>query len=184
MSLVLAVPPGHRWKCTAPQMKIRLNLPLPSSIGAFPPQKPFMNVRSISPQMLIFASGGLRNGVDIAKCIALGASLGGMARPFLKAAAISLEHTIQTIQTIQRQIQVCMFASGAANLSSLHVEKISSTLIHHTSYAQSINSFTLFTQLLNLSCRLPLIEQMGPDLAELPQYVGLPYGLGRAGCWT
>jgi isopentenyl-diphosphate delta-isomerase len=91
-----------------------------------PTAEAILNVRSISPGMPIFASGGLRSGVDIAKCIALGASLGGMARPFLKAASISLEHTIDTIQTIIKQIQVCMFASGAANLSSLYVENISS----------------------------------------------------------
>jgi isopentenyl-diphosphate delta-isomerase len=91
-----------------------------------PTAEAILNVRSISPEIPVFASGGLRNGVDIAKCIALGASLGGMARPFLKAASISLEQTIQTIHTIKSQIQVCMFASGAANLSSLHIEKIAS----------------------------------------------------------
>ena len=82
------------------------------------------NVRTLAPNMTIFASGGLRSGVDIAKCIALGARLGGMAKPFLKSAVTSLEDTIQTILTIQRQIQVCMFASGAANLAELHVEKV------------------------------------------------------------
>jgi isopentenyl-diphosphate delta-isomerase len=90
-----------------------------------PTAEAITNVRSISPHMLIFASGGLRNGVDIAKCIALGASLGGLARPFLKTAAISLEKTIQTIQIIQRQIQVCMFCSGASNLGDLQVDRVS-----------------------------------------------------------
>lgn len=89
-----------------------------------PTAEAIVNVRTISPHLLVFASGGLRNGVDIAKCIALGASLGGMARPFLKAAVISLEQTIKTIQSIKSQIQICMFASGAQNLSSLHIEKI------------------------------------------------------------
>jgi len=90
-----------------------------------PTAEAIQNVRTLSPQMIILASGGLRNGLDIAKCIALGACLGGMAGPFLKAAAISLEHTINTIQAITRQIKVCMFASGAPDLSSLRVEKIS-----------------------------------------------------------
>jgi len=35
------------------------------------------------PGMTVFASGGLKDGLDIAKCIALGASLGGMAGQFL-----------------------------------------------------------------------------------------------------
>ena len=89
-----------------------------------PTAEAILNVRATAPQMLVFASGGLRSGVDIAKCIAMGASLGGMARPFLKAAALSLEQTIKTIQTITRQIQACMFASGTTDLSALHVEKI------------------------------------------------------------
>jgi isopentenyl-diphosphate delta-isomerase len=69
--------------------------------------------------MTIFASGGLRTGLDIAKCIALGASLGGMAGPFLKAAARSIDDTIQTIQELRREIQVCMFVAGAGNLETL-----------------------------------------------------------------
>ena len=84
-----------------------------------PTAEAIQNVRRAAPQLTVFASGGLRDGIDIAKCIALGATLGGMASPFLKAATQSQEATIQTIQLIQRQIQVCMFAAGAANLTQL-----------------------------------------------------------------
>lgn len=77
------------------------------------------NVRRVAPQLAVFASGGLRDGIDIAKCIALGATLGGMASPFLKAAAQSQEAVIQIIQLIVRQIRVCMFAAGIANLEQL-----------------------------------------------------------------
>jgi isopentenyl diphosphate isomerase/L-lactate dehydrogenase-like FMN-dependent dehydrogenase len=42
-----------------------------------------------------------------------------MASPFLKAAAQSLEHTIDAIRLIQRQIQVCMFAAGVRDLEQL-----------------------------------------------------------------
>jgi isopentenyl-diphosphate delta-isomerase len=76
-------------------------------------------VRRSAPQTKIFASGGLRSGVDIAKCIALGARLGGMAGPFLKAAAQSLEETLRTVDEIQREVQICMFAAGAADLDQL-----------------------------------------------------------------
>ncbi|MEL6527412.1 MAG: type 2 isopentenyl-diphosphate Delta-isomerase, partial [Chloroflexota bacterium] len=50
------------------------------------------------PQAMIFASGGLRDGIDVAKCIALGANLGGMAGPFLKAANESTEAVNQFIE--------------------------------------------------------------------------------------
>jgi isopentenyl-diphosphate Delta-isomerase len=76
-------------------------------------------VRRAAPGLPIFASGGLRSGVDIAKCIALGACLGGMAGVFLKAAARSLEDTQQTISEVRREIQICMFAAGAADLNKL-----------------------------------------------------------------
>ena len=76
-------------------------------------------VRAAAPHLPVFASGGIRTGIEIAKSISLGASLGGMASPFLKAAAISAQTTIQTIQEITREIQVCMFAIGAMNINDL-----------------------------------------------------------------
>jgi isopentenyl-diphosphate delta-isomerase len=77
------------------------------------------HVREVAPHLALIASGGLRTGVDIAKCLALGATLGGMAGPFLKAAAHSLELTVQTIREVGREIQVCMFAAGAGNIQTL-----------------------------------------------------------------
>jgi isopentenyl-diphosphate Delta-isomerase len=74
-----------------------------------------INVKKVAPDMMVFASGGLRDGLDIAKCLALGAAIGGMAGPFLKAAAISGEKAIEMIQLTKRQIQVSMFAAGANN---------------------------------------------------------------------
>lgn len=76
-------------------------------------------VRQAAPQMKIFASGGLRNGMDIAKCLALGASLGGMAGPFLKMASKSLEDTLEFIDELHQTIQIVMFAVGAVNLQEL-----------------------------------------------------------------
>jgi isopentenyl-diphosphate Delta-isomerase len=61
----------------------------------------------------------LRTGLDIAKCIALGASLGGMASPFLKAADQSVELTVRTIEEIKREIRVCMFGAGIGNIEKL-----------------------------------------------------------------
>jgi isopentenyl-diphosphate delta-isomerase len=89
-----------------------------------PTAESLQQVRRGAPDMIIFASGGLRGGIDIAKCIALGATLGGMAGPFLKAAAISLESLIQTIHEIEREMQVCMFASGVENLKALRRTKL------------------------------------------------------------
>lgn len=84
-----------------------------------PTSQAILNVRRIAPELKVIASGGLRSGVDIAKCIALGAQLGGMAGPFLKAAAKSLEDAIQMIEEMRREMQVCMFAAGAGDLENL-----------------------------------------------------------------
>jgi isopentenyl-diphosphate Delta-isomerase len=83
-----------------------------------------LNVRKAAPRMTIFASGGIRDGLDIAKCIALGATLGGMAGQFLKAAAVSTKSVVQMMQLIKRQIQVTMFATGAGTLESLDIGKL------------------------------------------------------------
>lgn len=84
-----------------------------------PTAESILNVRQAAPDMTVFASGGLRDGIDIAKCIALGATLGGMASPFLKAAVRSLDDTILAINEVQREMRVCLFAAGAANLEQL-----------------------------------------------------------------
>jgi isopentenyl-diphosphate delta-isomerase len=61
----------------------------------------------------------LTNGVEIAKTIALGANIGGMAGPFLRAAQKSLPYVIQTIKEIEREIQLTMFAQGAHDIVQL-----------------------------------------------------------------
>jgi isopentenyl-diphosphate delta-isomerase len=72
-----------------------------------------------APGTVIIASGGLRDGIDIAKSIALGATLGGLAGPFLKAANESVEAVDHLIRVLSKQIQVAMLCSGAANISIL-----------------------------------------------------------------
>ena len=76
-------------------------------------------VRAAAPEMPIFASGGIRNGVDIAKSIALGATMAGLAGPFLKVAVKSPAAVRQVIERIITEIRISMFASGATNLKAL-----------------------------------------------------------------
>jgi isopentenyl-diphosphate delta-isomerase len=72
-----------------------------------------------APDLKVIASGGLRDGIDIAKCIALGAILGGLAGPFLKAADQSIEAVNQLIRELTAQIRIAMLCSGAQNISEL-----------------------------------------------------------------
>ena len=84
-----------------------------------PTAESILNAKRAVPDMTVFASGGLKDGLDIAKCIALGATLGGMAGNFLKAAAVSTEKTIEMMKLTKRQIQVTMFAVGVGTLEGL-----------------------------------------------------------------
>ncbi|MBI3243476.1 MAG: type 2 isopentenyl-diphosphate Delta-isomerase [Chloroflexi bacterium] len=77
------------------------------------------NVRGMAPELPLIASGGLRDGLDIAKCIALGATLGGLAGPFLKAADKSAEAVVETINELAREIRIVLFATGCKDLAAL-----------------------------------------------------------------
>lgn len=77
------------------------------------------NVRGMAPELPIIASGGLRDGLDVAKCIALGATLGGMAGPFLKAADKSVDAVVETINELAREIRIVLFATGCKDLAAL-----------------------------------------------------------------
>ena len=81
-------------------------------------------VRQAAPTLPVFASGGLKNGLDIAKCLALGATLGGMAGPFLKAAAVSMEKALQQIELTRLQVRISMFNTGAGRISALDTSRL------------------------------------------------------------
>jgi isopentenyl-diphosphate delta-isomerase len=89
-----------------------------------PTAESILNVKKTVPDMAIFASGGLKDGLDIAKCVALGATLGGMAGQFLKAASISTDNIVKIMKLTKRQIEVSMFACGAKSLNELMTGKI------------------------------------------------------------
>ena len=84
-----------------------------------PTAESILNVKKAAPEMTIFASGGLKDGLDIAKSIALGTTLGGMAGPFLQAAMLSTEKVVEMIELTKHQIEVTMFATGATSPFSL-----------------------------------------------------------------
>ena len=72
-----------------------------------------------APDLEIIASGGLRDGVDVAKCIALGAKVGGLASPFLKAANESLDALCELTDELIAQIRIAMLCSGAKTIEEL-----------------------------------------------------------------
>ncbi|XWX05062.1 type 2 isopentenyl-diphosphate Delta-isomerase [Aggregatilineales bacterium SYSU G02658] len=75
--------------------------------------------REAAPHLPTIASGGLRDGIDMAKTIALGASLAGYAGPFLKAAADSVEAADQYARELITQLRVAMLCTGSRDLAAL-----------------------------------------------------------------
>ncbi len=73
----------------------------------------------------VIASGGVRSGVDAAKCIAMGAKIVGAARPFLlHQNAGGSDGVKQLIQKWKFELKVSMFTSRSKTLSDLNEEKI------------------------------------------------------------
>jgi isopentenyl-diphosphate delta-isomerase len=72
-----------------------------------------------APGVKVIASGGLRDGIDVAKSIALGATAGGLAGPFLKAANDSVEAVDQLIRELATQLRIAMLCSGAKTILEL-----------------------------------------------------------------
>jgi isopentenyl-diphosphate delta-isomerase len=97
---------------------------IPTSDSVLNVKKALANAVPAVPGVHVFASGGLKDGLDIAKCIALGATLGGMAGQFLKAAAVSTEKAVEMMKLTKRQIEVTMFNVGAETLEDLRVRKL------------------------------------------------------------
>ena len=71
--------------------------------------KPFGN------QLFLIAGGGIRSGIDLAKAMSLGASMGSAALPFLKAALESKDAVVKLIEEYREQFKVALFLTGHKN---------------------------------------------------------------------
>ncbi|MFN7556942.1 type 2 isopentenyl-diphosphate Delta-isomerase [Microcystis sp.] len=76
-------------------------------------------IRSVNSTIPLIASGGLKNGLDLAKAIALGADLGGLARPFLVAAIESEAAVDELVKFLIAELEIVLFCTGNPNLSAL-----------------------------------------------------------------
>ncbi len=78
-----------------------------------------LNARAIGPKFQIWASGGVRSGLDAAKFIAMGASMVGIAKPILESALESESSLRKTMEQFEFELKVAMFCCGVQNLQQL-----------------------------------------------------------------
>lgn len=73
--------------------------------------------------LTLIASGGLRNALDMIKSIVLGASLAGMAKPFLAPAMESADAVVNVIEDLKLAFQTAMFLLGTPSLRELQANE-------------------------------------------------------------
>ncbi|MGD6874235.1 type 2 isopentenyl-diphosphate Delta-isomerase [Sutcliffiella horikoshii] len=78
-----------------------------------------LNIKSKLPDTKIIGSGGIKDGVEGAKALVLGADLVGYGRSILKPATLSMEETDETFRLIEDQLKLSMFGVGARSIDEL-----------------------------------------------------------------
>lgn len=76
-------------------------------------------VKQAASDRVVIASGGVRSGEDIAKCMALGADAAGVALPLLQAAADSNEALHSAMTCLREELVTVMFCLGARTIVEL-----------------------------------------------------------------
>lgn len=67
----------------------------------------------------LIAGGGIRNGIHIAKSIALGAKLATAAKPLLEASLHSEEDCVKVLERLKKEFKIAMFSAGVKSLEEL-----------------------------------------------------------------
>jgi len=103
-------------KMRAKASKSYVNWGIPTAISV-------LEVKTGYPEATVICSGGVRTGLDIAKCIALGADYAGMALPFLRAAVKGKRALLELVDKITYELKVALFLTGSRSIKELKTKK-------------------------------------------------------------
>ncbi len=67
----------------------------------------------------LVATGGVRSGLDVARGIALGATMAGMAKPMLEAAKVSSDAVAAELRAVIEELKAAMFLTGSRSIKEL-----------------------------------------------------------------
>jgi len=85
-------------------------------------------VRTACPDALVIGSGGIRDGVDCAKAIRLGADITGLAGSVLESAVASPEAMVARLAVIIAQLRIACFCTSSRTLADLRQAPLLSAL--------------------------------------------------------
>ena len=91
------------------------------SAWGIPTAKALVDAKKVVPDFPIFASGGIRTGIDVAKAIRLGAEICGIAAPVLASAAHNSRALQNNIKGVIEELKIASFCTGSKDISSLRV---------------------------------------------------------------
>ena len=89
-----------------------------------PTAEALVEVREALPGTPLVASGGVRTGLDVAKAIALGASVAAIARPLLAPALESADAVEAVLAAVIEELRMAMHLMGVADLSALATTRL------------------------------------------------------------
>ncbi|MFO8110486.1 MAG: type 2 isopentenyl-diphosphate Delta-isomerase [Thermoplasmata archaeon] len=72
----------------------------------------------------LISTGGVRNGLDAAKAIALGANIAGVAGGILPPASQSLDNTIEYLEDMKKELKTVMFLLGCEKVEDLRDQRV------------------------------------------------------------
>lgn len=83
-----------------------------------------LNAKAAGVSYEVWASGGVRSGLDVAKLIALGAKKVGVAKPFLEAALLGDSALDELLTKFETELKITMFCTGTKNLKELQTKSV------------------------------------------------------------